>query len=371
VTADSEGSRSGQTLQSDSQESKKQGDSQGSKKQGDSQGSKKKPTLATLLNPRPVDSQGSKRAPKIKETEEPRDGQSIGNPVPTFSETIPQNDSPQNMKPVNIKAQRSGQTLQNPNFMHPMPIKPGQTSGNPSNPERDGVYISENSVESFMGPGPHNQHRREGQSFFPPLNQFRHQHSHFGPGFESMPPQIPFHPPENSSEAFTGPGPIENHGREAQSFYEPFNQFQYLHSPYGPGFEPMPYEIPFFLQPPFQYQNSFTGYSFLPVTPFDDEHLINYLFPKSTKHSSRAPNSLSRTCSNDELEDLIGQKMEKLTNTTNLPGFRCHTENNFYKPGRCVESTCAQVRFCGIVGHKIKGRCNGFKGNYDKLCCMP
>ena len=94
----------------------------------------------------------------------------------------------------------------------------------------------------------------------------------------------------------------------------------------------------------------------------------NYFF--SPVRPSRAPNSLSRTCSNDELENLIGQKMEKLTNTTNLPGFRCH-QKDFYQPGRCVESTCAQVRFCGIVGHNIKGRCKGYSGNYDKLCCMP
>jgi len=307
---DSQGSRNGQTLTS----------------QGDSQGSKRKPTPQ---KPKPNDSQGSKRVPHTSRPGGTRDGQTAGIPIPKFSESTSQSDSHlskrkptlPNISPLNPQASRSGQTHQNgnplPSFMEPdQRQKTGQASGNPSESRRDGENVSENSFESFMGPGPNHDPRRQGQSSYGPPNDFRHQYS-----------------------------------------------------PYGHEFEYRPYPMPFYPPNPYQYQTPLNRYPYLPVTPYDDEHMMYYLMSQSPARPSRAPNSLSRTCSNDELEDLIGQKMEKLTNTTNLPGFRCH-QKDFYQPGRCVESTCAQVRFCGIVGQKIKGRCKGFTGNYDKLCCM-
>merc|ERR1719483_763093 len=82
----------------------------------------------------------------------------------------------------------------------------------------------------------------------------------------------------------------------------------------------------------------------------------------------QAVNSLSRTCSEDELETLIGEEIENLPKTTNLPGYRCYNKD-FDQPGRCVESSCAQARFCGARGHQIKGKCKGSQGDYDKICC--
>merc|ERR1719483_1538692 len=82
----------------------------------------------------------------------------------------------------------------------------------------------------------------------------------------------------------------------------------------------------------------------------------------------QAVNSLSRTCSEDELETLIGEEVENLPKTTNLPGYRCYNKD-FDQPGRCVESSCAQARFCGARGHQIKGKCKGSQGDYDKICC--
>jgi hypothetical protein len=35
---------------------------------------------------------------------------------------------------------------------------------------------------------------------------------------------------------------------------------------------------------------------------------------------------LSRTCSEDELVTLIGEEVENLPNTTNLPGYRCYNK---------------------------------------------
>ena len=40
----------------------------------------------------------------------------------------------------------------------------------------------------------------------------------------------------------------------------------------------------------------------------------------------QAVNNLSRTCSEDELETLIGEEVENLPKTTNLPGYRCYNK---------------------------------------------
>jgi len=292
------------------QTSTPQADSQGSKRMPrpvDSEGSRSPQTLTPQ-----ADSQGSKRKPRPVDSEGSRSAQSLTPPADSQG-------SERKPRPVDTQGSRSPQTLR--------PEADFQGSeGEPRPVDSQGTER-----------GPYSY--RDGQSYFEPSNQFGQHHSPYDAGFESQ------------------------YGSRFESHYGP--EFE---SPYDPAFEYGPYQAPFHRAHPYQYQTHYNPY--LPLDPYDDENLMYYFLPQSPVRPSRAPNSLSRTCSNDELENLIGQKMEKLTNTTNLPGFRCH-QKDFYQPGRCVESTCAQVRFCGIVGHNIKGRCKGYSGNYDKLCCMP
>merc|ERR1712008_561705 len=67
----------------------------------------------------------------------------------------------------------------------------------------------------------------------------------------------------------------------------------------------------------------------------------------------QAVNSLSRTCSEDELETLIGEGVENLPKTTNLPGYRCYNKD-FDQPGRCVESSVPKPDFVGREDIKSK-----------------
>jgi len=308
---DSQGSRNPQT-------STPQADSQGSKRMPrpvDSEGSRSPQTLTPQ-----ADSQGSKRKPRPVDSEGSRSAQSLTPPTDSQG-------SERKPRPVDTQGSRSPQTL-----------KPeADFQGSEGGPRPVDSQGTEREPYSY----------RDGQSYFEPSNQFGQHHSPYDAGFESQ----------------YGSGFESQYGSGFESHYGP--EFE---SPYDPAFEYGPYQAPFHRAHPYQYQTHYNPY--LPLDPYDDENLMYYFLPQSPVRPSRAPNSLSRTCSNDELENLIGQKMEKLTNTTNLPGFRCH-QKDFYQPGRCVESTCAQVRFCGIVGHKIKGRCKGYSGNYDKLCCMP
>ena len=49
-------------------------------------------------------------------------------------------------------------------------------------------------------------------------------------------------------------------------------------------------------------------------------------FYHSRLGQKQAVNNLSRTCSEDELETLIGEEVENLPKTTNLPGYRCYNK---------------------------------------------
>ena len=49
-------------------------------------------------------------------------------------------------------------------------------------------------------------------------------------------------------------------------------------------------------------------------------------FYHSRLSQKQAVNNLSRTCSEDELETLIGEEVENLPKTTNLPGYRCYNK---------------------------------------------
>ena len=55
-------------------------------------------------------------------------------------------------------------------------------------------------------------------------------------------------------------------------------------------------------------------------------HWKQQLLFSSRLGQKQAVNSLSRTCSEDELETLIGEEIENLPKTTNLPGYRCYNK---------------------------------------------
>ena len=81
-------------------------------------------------------------------------------------------------------------------------------------------------------------------------------------------------------------------------------------------------------------------------------------------------------CPVEELDNLIGEDFIHLdVKTATLPGSRCFTDDLF-KPGRCIEPTCLEVKMCGTKGHHIAGTCKGrydFRGDqhFLGLCCMP
>ena len=91
---------------------------------------------------------------------------------------------------------------------------------------------------------------------------------------------------------------------------------------------------------------------------------------------------LNAFCSPDDINTLMGDELDKTTkDTTSLPGDRCFTDDLFH-PGRCIEPTCLDIKYCGTKGHHIVGKCKSrnYEGGshyyrhgpaHDRLCCMP
>jgi len=87
---------------------------------------------------------------------------------------------------------------------------------------------------------------------------------------------------------------------------------------------------------------------------------------------------LNEFCTPNDLNTLIGEDISATTKeTTTLPGSRCFTDDLFH-PGRCIEPSCQEIKYCGTRGHQIVGRCKSRTGavqfrrlGHDRLCCMP